>query len=126
MSTARARGCVRTAASGPDTRFDHERERVHVYGDGHGPGHAIRSSRYFLKKRSKARRIAPRLEFLNRHLEGREWVLDTFSILDIYALYSARGVKARGFDLARWPNVAALHDRVAARQSFKDAVAAGA
>lgn len=71
-------------------------------------------------------RIAPRLDFLNRHLEGREWVLDTFSILDIYALYSARGVKARGFDLARWPNVAALHDRVAARQSFKDAIAAGA
>lgn len=71
-------------------------------------------------------RIAPRFEHLNRHLEGREWMLNDFSVLDIYALYSARGFKGRGYELTKWPNVIALHDRVAARQSVKDALAAGA
>jgi len=74
-----------------------------------------------------ANRIAPRLDHLNAYLEGREWMLNGgFSILDIYALYSARGLKSRNIDLSKWSNITALHDRVAARQSFKDAVAAGA
>ncbi|MCC6336434.1 MAG: glutathione S-transferase N-terminal domain-containing protein [Myxococcales bacterium] len=71
-------------------------------------------------------RIAPRFDFLDRHLAGRQWVLDDFSILDIYALYSARGLKSRGYELTAWPNVVALQERVAARQSVKDALAAGA
>lgn len=71
-------------------------------------------------------RIAPRWDYLNQRLEGREWVLDAFSILDIYAFYSGRGYKSRGYDFAKWPNVQAHHERMAARQSVKDAIAAGA
>jgi len=52
---------------------------------------------------------------LNAHLEGREWVLGSKSVIDAYAFPMIRwGKKLLEGHLAQYPNVLALHDRLAA------------
>ncbi len=52
---------------------------------------------------------------LDRHLEGREWILESRSVIDAYAFPMIRwGAKLLDGGLSAWPNVARLHDQLAA------------
>lgn len=52
---------------------------------------------------------------LNAHLAGREWILDGRSVIDAYAFPMIRwGAKLLEGGLGSYPNVARLHDRLAA------------
>lgn len=52
---------------------------------------------------------------LDKHLEGREWILDGKSVIDAYAFPMIRwGKKLMEGHLSQYPNVLALHDRLAA------------
>ena len=52
---------------------------------------------------------------LEKHLEGREWILDGKSVIDAYAFPMIRwGKKLLEGYMAQYPNVLALHDRLAA------------
>lgn len=52
---------------------------------------------------------------LNKHLEGREWILGSKSVMDAYAFPMIRwGKKLLEGHLSQYPNVLALHDRLAA------------
>lgn len=57
---------------------------------------------------------------LNKHLEGREWILDSRSVIDAYAFPMIRwGRSLLEGRLAEYPNVLALHDRLAADPAVK-------
>lgn len=61
---------------------------------------------------------------LNKHLEGREWILDGRSVIDAYAFPMIRwGRKLLPGGLANFPNVLALHDRLAADPAVKKILA---
>lgn len=52
---------------------------------------------------------------LNAHLEGRDWVLGSRSVIDAYAFPMIRwGAKLLDGGLGQWPNVQRLHDALAA------------
>ncbi|MFC0278499.1 glutathione S-transferase [Falsigemmobacter intermedius] len=52
---------------------------------------------------------------LDRHLEGRDWILSRRSVIDAYAFPMIRwGAKLLEGGLGSYPNVARLHDRLAA------------
>jgi len=52
---------------------------------------------------------------LDKHLESREWILDGKSVIDAYAFPMIRwGKKLMEGHLSQYPNVLALHDRLAA------------
>lgn len=58
---------------------------------------------------------AKQLATLDQHLEGREWILDSRSVLDAYAFPMIRwGAKMLEGGLSPWPNVTRLHDQLAA------------
>lgn len=54
---------------------------------------------------------------LEGRLQGREWIVDAFSVADIAAYPWVRVAKGQGVDLARYPNVQRWCDAVAARPS---------
>lgn len=59
--------------------------------------------------------VRKQLATLNKHLEGREWILNGRSVIDAYAFPMIRwGIKMlpEGFDA--YPNVRRLHDQLAA------------
>ena len=56
-----------------------------------------------------------RLDYLNGHLTGREYLLDRFSVADAYLAAVLNWAPFVGIDLAQWPAIAAYRDRLAAR-----------
>lgn len=56
-----------------------------------------------------------RLDALETHLAGREWVLDRFSVADAYLAAVLNWTRFTAIDLAPWPAVAAYFARVHAR-----------
>ena len=63
--------------------------------------------------------VAKQLGILNAHLEGRDWVLGEGrgqrSVIDAYSFPMIRwAIKMLPGGIAAWPNVQALHDRLAA------------
>lgn len=60
-------------------------------------------------------RIRKRLGELDKHLAGREWLLDRFSVADGYAFTVVSWSKYVDIDLSPYPNVTAYLERVAAR-----------
>lgn len=59
--------------------------------------------------------VAKQFATLDRHLEGREWILESRSVIDAYAFPMIRwGAKLLDGGLSAWPNVARLHDQLAA------------
>lgn len=74
--------------------------------------------------REYARKLAPaRFAALDRHLAGREYVLDKFSVADAYLTTVLNWSHAAGIDLAQWPVVSAYYQRMLKRPSVAKAVA---
>lgn len=72
--------------------------------------------------------VAKHFGVLNRHLEGRDDILDGGrSVIDAYAFPMIRwGIKLMPGGLKEYPNVQALHDRLAADPSVQKVLARGA
>ncbi len=69
--------------------------------------------------------VKQKFAILNAHLEGREWFLDGGrSVIDAYAFPMIRWGRAKiPGGLAGYPNVQALHDRLAADEAVKTVLA---
>jgi len=63
-----------------------------------------------------------RFAYLNGHLQGREWLLDKFSVADAYLTAVLNWAQAVKFDLDAYPAVAAYRDRVRARPAVARAL----
>ena len=71
-----------------------------------------------------AKSIAPsRFDHLARHLEGREFLLDQFTVADCYLVTALNWAQRSGFDLQKWPALAAYFDRLMARPSVASVMA---
>jgi glutathione S-transferase len=74
--------------------------------------------------KSYAREKAPqRLAHLGKHLQGREFVLDRFTIADAYLATVLNWAQYGGVELAPWPAVHAYYHRMLERPSMARAVA---
>jgi glutathione S-transferase len=63
-----------------------------------------------------------RLDFVNQHLEGREYLLDHFSVADAYLVTVLNWTQAiPAIELARWPAIKAYYDRLRQRPSIAKA-----
>lgn len=70
-----------------------------------------------------AREKAPlRFEVLERHLQGREFLLDGFTVADAYLVTVLNWTRAVGIDLKPWPAVLAYYQRALQRPSVARAV----
>ncbi|WP_374470774.1 glutathione binding-like protein [Phenylobacterium sp.] len=65
---------------------------------------------------------AERFAYLNDQLEGREYLLDRFTVADAYLAAVLNWAQAVKFDLAPWPNVVAYRDRLRARPAVARAL----
>ncbi|WP_332763585.1 glutathione binding-like protein [Phenylobacterium sp.] len=63
-----------------------------------------------------------RFDYLNSHLEGREYLIDRFSVADAYLMAVLNWAQFVGIDLAKWPAIAAYRDRVSARPAVARAL----
>jgi glutathione S-transferase len=70
-----------------------------------------------------AAKAAMRLAHLDGHLEGREWLLDEFSVADAYLFAVLNWTRATGTALADYPAIRAFVDRAGARPSVAQALA---
>jgi glutathione S-transferase len=68
--------------------------------------------------------LATRLDWLDKQLAGKEYLLGSFSVADAYLFVLLGWTKPTQIDLARWPNLAAFHKRVGARPKVQDALRA--
>jgi glutathione S-transferase len=59
-----------------------------------------------------------RFGILEKHLAGREFLLDDFSVADAYLCTILNWTRAVPIDLAKWPNVKAYHSRMRKRPSI--------
>ncbi|UZE48371.1 glutathione binding-like protein [Rhodopseudomonas sp. P2A-2r] len=65
-----------------------------------------------------------RLDYLEAHLQGREFLLDRFSLADAYLATVINWTMATPqLDFAQWPAIKAYHQRLRARPSIARAVA---
>ena len=62
------------------------------------------------------------LDTMNRHLAGRNWFADDYSIADIIPFTRINGVKHETVKVSDYPNVAKWVERVAARPAVKKAM----
>jgi glutathione S-transferase len=65
---------------------------------------------------------AKRLAYLDRHLRGREFLLDQFSVADAYLVTVLNWKIATPVDLKAWPSIEAYFARMTARPAFKRAM----
>jgi glutathione S-transferase len=66
-------------------------------------------------------KLALRMGVLEKHLAGREFLLDAFSIADAYLATVLNWTRATNVNLAEWPAVADYHARLAKRPSIAKA-----
>jgi glutathione S-transferase len=65
-----------------------------------------------------------RLDYLEKYLEGREFLLDHFSVADAYLVTVINWTMATPpIELAKWPTLKAYYERLRARPSIAKAVA---
>jgi glutathione S-transferase len=64
-----------------------------------------------------------RLTYLDRHLAGRDYLLDRFSVADAYLFTVLNWSRATAVDLARWPAVNDYYARQRQRPSIAKALA---
>jgi len=67
-------------------------------------------------------KIAQRMAVLERHLNGREYLLDRFSVADAYLATILNWASATNVDLAQWPAVAAYQKQIVRRSSIARAL----
>lgn len=65
----------------------------------------------------------PRLDYLNRHLDGREFLLDSFTVADAYLVTVLNWAQATPLKLADWPHIERYLLRHLDRPSVKRAIA---
>lgn len=76
-------------------------------------------------KRIAKENIAARYDWLDKQLAGKDYLMGkTFTVADAYAFVLIGWSKFQGIDLARWPNIAAYHQRVGARPKVQEALQA--
>ena len=69
--------------------------------------------------------LSKRFDWLDQQLKGKDYLMGkTFTVADAYLFVVLGWTKPTGIDLARWPNLAAYHARVAARPKVKEAMVA--
>jgi glutathione S-transferase len=69
--------------------------------------------------------IATRFDWLDKQLAGKDYLMGKqFTVADAYLFVLLRWTKPTQIDLAKWPNLVAFHDRVAARPKVKEALQA--
>lgn len=70
-------------------------------------------------------KIEGRLAFVDAHLAGQAYLLgETFTVADAYLFTVAGWTRAAGIETARWPNLEAFLQRVAARPAVRAAMQA--
>jgi glutathione S-transferase len=78
-------------------------------------------------RRYAREKIALRMGLLQRHLSEREWLLDAFSVADIYLTVVLNWARYCGVDIGEWPAVLAYFKRASARpavaRAFQEEVA---
>jgi Glutathione S-transferase len=72
-------------------------------------------------KRYSREKLQRRMEMLQAHLRGREFLLDEFSIADAYLTTILNWAQATQVDLKQWPEVHAYHQRMLQRPSIAKA-----
>jgi glutathione S-transferase len=81
------------------------------------------SPKYDEGAKTLARSLAEeRLGYLNEHLEGREYLLDRFSVADAYLAAVLNWTQAVKLDLAPYPAIVAYRTRLQARPALARAV----
>jgi glutathione S-transferase len=69
--------------------------------------------------------IGKRLDWLEKQLAGKQYLMgDKFTVADAYLFTVLRWTGRVNIDLAKWPNVKAYVDRVAARPKVHEALVA--
>jgi glutathione S-transferase len=69
--------------------------------------------------------LAKRFDWLDKQLAGKDYLMGkVFTVADAYLFVLLGWTKPTQIDLARWPNLAAFHARVAARPKVKEAMLA--
>ena len=68
-------------------------------------------------------KAARRFAHLNHHLEGRDFLLDRFTVADAYLVTVLNWARFVNFDLAKYPAVTNYFDRMAARPNVARAMA---
>ena len=66
-------------------------------------------------------KLALRMDVLAKHLSGREFLLDRFSVADAYLATVLNWTRATGVSLAQWPAVQSYQERMLARPSIAKA-----
>lgn len=67
-------------------------------------------------------KAAPRFDIVDRHLAGREYLLERFTVADAYLFTVLNWCRATGIDLGRWPNLKSYHSRLRSRPSIARAM----
>ena len=66
----------------------------------------------------------PRLDYLDNHLKGREFLLDHFTVADAYLVTAINwSLATPQIELTKWPAVKAYYERLRARASVARAIA---
>jgi glutathione S-transferase len=63
-----------------------------------------------------------RFDYLNRHLTGRDFLTDRFTIADAYLVTILNWAAPSGIDLKQWPAVTAYYDRMRQRPAVAKAI----
>ena len=63
-----------------------------------------------------------RFDYLNSYLQGREFLLDGFTVADAYLITVLNWTRFVGIDLAKWPAVQSYFDRMSKRPSVAKAM----
>ncbi|MEX3810739.1 glutathione S-transferase C-terminal domain-containing protein [Paraburkholderia sp. BR13439] len=69
------------------------------------------------------KKVALRLNVLEQHLHGREFLLERFSVADAYLVTVLNWARYSGVELAQWPSVQQYYERTARRPSVAKAMA---
>jgi glutathione S-transferase len=64
-----------------------------------------------------------RLDYLAKHLEGRDYLLDRYSVADAYLFTVLNWTRVTGIDLAQWPAIKSYIRRLNKRPSIAAAMA---
>lgn len=68
-------------------------------------------------------RLANRFGFIDRELEGKDYLMgEHFTVADAYLYVVSRWAKPMGIDIGTWPNLQNHHQRVAARPAVREAL----
>lgn len=59
--------------------------------------------------------LPARYRFVSQHLDGRDYLLDTFTVADAYLVTTLNWAGPAGVDLTQWPVLAAYRDRMLER-----------